>query len=992
MEKKKMCTFGGSYVQKKVNMFNYNQFTMRKLYYSLLLAVLFFAAGTTLNAQGLADDKPVMSIGCLSDLHNELGLISSSNVNNVKLRGTIVNTVNKMREEEDIDLIVLGGDYTSDVTIPEANWERIRDLMHDALRSAFHPEREKKPVIYVTGNHDYEVANFDNLPKPYNAARYYDFIMKDDIGELTEKDAFYEEADNGSLGKENLLAAFHYEINGFDFIALNCGKFFFASAWDYSYSLASVEWVGQKLAELYEKSPNRTVFFLLHVPFQDSNSISNINKGMGGRGSAEGVQSAKRLKEILAQYPNVIMLYGHDHGSDNAYIRSKTSQRVTRYNSFGNVIATTDETHVDEIIEGQEGGGEEEVYTPEAGSVKGYFKSYSGDGYMNYLSTSDNLQCGTAKTEATIAASTSMKDRYTILLNGGYTHLGSTAHFTGNTAITMYSSPYIFKVEDPAASTVKAHRVHKLSEFNKGGHFVILGYAKKDGQWYMMGSENVTITYPGLAGLLYSADEPGEDIEFTAYDEHSPIWEFECTTPKADEEPTPTDEPAVVNGFFESFAGDGFLNYVSTSDNLQCGTVKNTVSIAHATAYTGRYTVYVNNSGYIHLGSTNHFTGNTAISDYSTPYIYHVPAPVAGTTVKAQRITSLLDIKPGQYYALASYAKGDKKWHLMTSENVTISYPGLAAQDLSDDVPGEEIEIELGDHAPVWKFVTESGENPGEEPGEEPASDASYYLQNKANNGYLCYGAYNAETQEVPARVIVTPTATSGVFNVTISNGQYLYCGSAGYFSGNDAANDIWFYDATDGSPVTKVEVGKSYYVVGYKQTKYYALSSEVIRPGTGNQRLLSVAVEFDADGKLIAPEEADKYIWTLGEMPKGTPSFLSAFMGSMRYYSNSIEGDVSVTNSKIVQALMVYIHPDRIVLKMKNYGSSGNFGGIQIQKELAGYTIFREVENANGSIVGVNNLTGDVLGSGKTYDLSGRRVSHLGKGVYIVDGKKILR
>ena len=962
---------------------------MKQIYHFLLLAVLFFA-GTAMKAQVAPDDKPVMSIGCLSDLHNELGLISSSNLNNVKLRGTILNTVNKMRVDEDIDLIVLGGDYTSDVTIPEANWERIRDLMHDALRSAFKPEREKKPVIYVTGNHDYEVANFDNLPKPYNAARYYDFIMKDDIGELTEKDAFYEDADNGSLGTERLLAAFHYEIGGFDFIALNCGKFFFKSAWDYSYSLESVEWVGQKLAELYEKSPNRTVFFLLHVPFQDSNSISNINKGMGGRGSAEGVQSAKRLKEILAQYPNVIMLYGHDHGSDNAYIRAKTSQRVTRYNTFGDVIATTDATHVDEVMEGQGGGEPEEVYVPETGSVKGYFKSYSGDGYMNYLSTSDNLQCGTAKTEATIAASATMRDRYTILLNGGYTHLGSTAHFTGNTAITAYSSPYIFKVEDPSASTVKAHRVKKLSEFNKGGYFVIVGFAKKDSQWYMMGSENVNITYPGLAGLLLSADEPGEDIEFSAISQHAPIWEFECTVPKNDGTPQTTEEPAVVNGFLESFSGDGFLNYVSTTANLQCGETKNNVAIAHASAYDGRYTLFVNNSGYVHLGSTNHFTGNQAISDHSTPYIYHVAAPVAGQTVKAQRIKSLLDIKAGEYYAFVSYAKGNKKWHLMTSENVEITYPGLASQLLSDAEPGEEIEIEMGDHAPVWKFVT-TAQQGGETPGGEVSEGGTYYLQNKGNNGYLTYGAYNAETQETPARVIVTPTGTEGVFNVTLSNGQYLYCGSSGYFSGNTAANNIWFYNVTDGTLAKKLEVGKSYYVVGQKLSKFYALSHEILRPGTGNQRMLSVAVEI-ADDKITAPENADNYIWTLGEMPKGEPSFLSAFMGSMRYYSNSIEGDVSVSNSKIVQALMVYIYPNRIVLKMKNYGSSGNFNGIQIQKELAGYTIFRDVENANGPLTGIDNLTGSVLGRDVAYDLSGRRVSNIGKGVYIVGGRKVLR
>lgn len=963
---------------------------MRKLYNLLLLAVLFFATGTVLNAQ-VPEDKPVMSIGCLSDLHNELGLISSSNLDNVRLRGTILNTVNKMREDEDIDLVILGGDYTSDVTIPEANWERIRDLMHDALRTAFHPEREKKPVIYVTGNHDYEVANFDNLPKSYNAARYYDFIMKDDIGELTEKDAFYEEADNGTLGKERLLAAFHYEICGFDFIALNCGKFFFQSAWDYSYSLASVEWVGEKLAELYAESPNRTVFFLLHLPFQDSNSISNINKGMGGRGSAEGVQSAQRLKEILARYPNVIMLYGHDHGSDNAYIRSKTSQRVTRYNTMGEVIATTDATHVDEVIEGQGGGegGGEEPYIPETGSVKGYFKSYSGDGYMNYVSTSANLQCGETKTEATIAASTSMKDRYTILLNGGYTHLGSTAHFTGNTAITMYSSPYIFKVEDPSATTVKAHRVHKLSEFNKGGHYVIMGYAKKDGQWYMMTSENVEITYPGLAAVLYSADEPGEDIEFDAYSEHAPIWEFECTTPKEDVDPNPGDpeEPVSVQAYLESFSGDGFMNYVSTDANLQCGETKHLVTFAHASAQTGRFTLYVNNAAYTHLGSTAHFTGNTAISDYSTPYIYHVAEPKVGEKVKAQRVSSLLELKNGEYYAFVGYAKKDKQWYLMTSENIVNNYPGLAATLLSATTPEDEIEIEVtAEHAPVWKFVSNAKPDQPDDPG----LDGEFTLQNKEGKGYLCYGAYNTETQEMPARVVITPSTTEGAFYVKLNNDQYLHCGGSGYFSGNDAAQDMWFYN-TDGTLATKLAPGNEYYLVSMYSKKYYALHNEVLRPNTGNQRLASTLVTIGEDGKLVIPE-GDKHIWKFDVKPEGEGSFLSAFMGSMRYYSNSIEGDVSVSNSKIVQALMVYIHPDRIVLKMKNYGSSGNFGGIQINKELAGYTIFREVENANGTIVGVNNMTGEVLGSPIAYDLSGRRVSNVSKGVYIIGGKKVLR
>lgn len=165
-----------------------------------------------------------------------------------------------------------------------------------------------------------------------------------------------------------------------------------------------------------------------------------------------------------------------------------------------------------------------------AEEVKGYFRSASGDGYLSFLNMDANLQCGTAKTEATIKASTSYTNRYTICLNRIYIHLGSTAHFTGNTAISAYASPYIYKVENPTAQTIRAHRVKSLSEIYNGGYYVIMGYAKKDSQWYMMSSENIFNKYPGLAGLLYSATDPGESIEFAAYSEHGPIWKFESTS------------------------------------------------------------------------------------------------------------------------------------------------------------------------------------------------------------------------------------------------------------------------------------------------------------------------------------------------------------------------------------------------------------------------------------------------------------------------------
>ena len=191
------------------------------------------------------EEKPILTFGCLSDLHSQQTLISGD-VESVRLRGTITKTLNAMKAEENLDLIVLGGDYLSDVTISYENYLRTRELLVEATRGAF-PEGAKTPVIYVNGNHEYEVANFDNVPKGYNAGDYYDIPMKTDIGALADEDCFYEMASNGSSDSVKLLAAYHYVIKGFDFVVLNTGKNFFQYAWNYTYSDESIEWVGNKL-------------------------------------------------------------------------------------------------------------------------------------------------------------------------------------------------------------------------------------------------------------------------------------------------------------------------------------------------------------------------------------------------------------------------------------------------------------------------------------------------------------------------------------------------------------------------------------------------------------------------------------------------------------------------------------------------------------------------------------------------------------------------
>lgn len=591
-----------------------------------------FAAGAQ------SQEKPLLTIGCLSDLHNELGLINGT-VDNVRLRGTILNTLNAMKDQENIDMLILGGDYTSDCTIPETNWARVKDLIHDATKNAFPVGSVNFPVLYCTGNHDYEVANFDAVPKPYNAARYYDFVMKYDLGELPAEDCFYEEAPNGNLGTMRVLAAYHYKINGFDFVVLNCGRHFFKSAWDYNYTDESVQWVSDKLDEIYARTPDKTVFFIAHLPFPDSNSISAANKGLS---------NSTKLKRTLASHPNVIFLYGHDHGSDSAYIRSKTSQRVTRYDVRGNVISAFDETHVD--------------------------------------------------------------------------------------------------------------------------------------------------------GLTQSAP---------------------------------------------------------------------------------------------------------AVSGTETPDVAAEADPNAGITA------------------------------------------------------------------------------------------GSYCVRNAGDGGYLSFGTYNAETSTDP--VACNITSTDGVFNITVGQTtSYLYCGTAGRFSANQAKFPLAIYEvdsttdsAIAGHKVSAFRLGRQYFITGVKDGTTYAVSSGLYNAGTNSQRMLSSAVTLDGDNATIPADNS--LLWEFSVMPEADPSFFSAFMGSMRYYRNSIEGDVSVSNSRVVQAMMIYVYGDRIVFQIKNYGETGVLNGISIAGNPEPYTVFRTVRRDDSGLRDIPTAaSGKAKGQDVIYDLSGRRVSNPDSGMFIVNGEKV--
>lgn len=371
---------------------------------SLVQNPFVYTVGETGGASG--EGAPLLTIACVSDIHTQHGWSTGTSwedqdnayykkkeIKDVRVRETLGAVVKEL-QRENVDVLIVGGDCNSDATIDEEHWRQVRRLMANALRSV-NPAADGKsgaediPVLYVNGNHEYEAAStwgangsgYYNwrYARPYNAGEYYDFPMGEDIGVLaSDYDCFYEQAPNEALlaTKKTIpvLGAYHYSIKGFDFVVLNCGKHLFHNANNYTYSDESVEWVGRKLQQIYADNPShqKTVFFALHIPFGDSNSVNTSeDKGMSY------FDSTHRLKEILAQYPGLVMLYGHDHGQDLAFIRSKTSQRITRYDTQGQVMATTDGIdHYDkdlttgEAMKGVEYKGQSVIFHPYSGKTE----------------------------------------------------------------------------------------------------------------------------------------------------------------------------------------------------------------------------------------------------------------------------------------------------------------------------------------------------------------------------------------------------------------------------------------------------------------------------------------------------------------------------------------------------------------------------------------------------------------------------------------------
>ena len=299
---------------------------MKKPLFCLFLTLLLFF-GFSFGVQGakssadlpLPEEEPLLSIACISDLHADYGLQSKEPY----IRNSVIETVKRIWVEEDADLLLVGGDNTSDnADLSEKggwSYDTYQKVM-DAYREVSENATQSGRSLWVCGNHDYEAGVEDG----YDAYAGFVSIMNETCG--TPASVYRQEEDETLTDQRypDFLMGIHYVIEGFDFIILNPPY-----SKSLTYSPGTLQWLSDRLQTI---GAEKTVFLATHYPLQGSRGLSTPTYGISK-------DSYLALMRILNRYPNLIYLYGHNHGGgESVYISEDTFERITSYTDAGTVI------------------------------------------------------------------------------------------------------------------------------------------------------------------------------------------------------------------------------------------------------------------------------------------------------------------------------------------------------------------------------------------------------------------------------------------------------------------------------------------------------------------------------------------------------------------------------------------------------------------------------------------------------------------------------
>lgn len=301
--------------------------------------------------------KKILTGFCFTDMHNQQSMLDYPTT----LRSSLV-LAKELAVEEfgPADIALVGGDNVSDYpywnkscALPKKNFLDIKQKLHKCVSEGTVDGK----VMYVAGNNDMilgDIGTEDN--EPYNTTDFYD-LMDNAFGDLPENEKLIIH----SKDKPNELywGAFHYVVNGVDFIGINIDPDTAFNSHEGYYNNETMLWVKNKLNEI-DPDGKKPVFVVGHL-----SAIYYYNDGVLKETMINGDNSL--FYDIFKGHRNTFYLYGHVHGERACY----------RDFSSGAVLHIKDKQPIDYNLKEKYSSGKEYEYSfVHMGGLRPFGKDY----------------------------------------------------------------------------------------------------------------------------------------------------------------------------------------------------------------------------------------------------------------------------------------------------------------------------------------------------------------------------------------------------------------------------------------------------------------------------------------------------------------------------------------------------------------------------------------------------------------------------------------
>lgn len=225
-------------------------------------AIVLIELGMSSPANAAVDTSPIMTFSVLGDIHTDT----------VRLKAALYDLYSI---DPKMAAVVLNGDIV----------DQGEDSQYETVSRCLEDSRAVLPgtVIYNIGNHE-----FYNYAKGVNTLQESDEFISRFLSFSKEKEVYHD-----------------LWLNGYHLISLGSEETYTKEMGPVAASISKVqmEWLKDKLAENFVS--HKPIFVFLHQPLE-----GNV---INSRHSWGDVKQDKELREILAKYPEVIMISSHTH-------------------------------------------------------------------------------------------------------------------------------------------------------------------------------------------------------------------------------------------------------------------------------------------------------------------------------------------------------------------------------------------------------------------------------------------------------------------------------------------------------------------------------------------------------------------------------------------------------------------------------------------------------------------------------------------------------